>query len=187
MDWDRLWAPWRMSYIRGEAGDDRQSVASMRLLEGANAECFMCQAAVAADSSEVRQAADRARLVIERTPDTLVMLNRYPYSNGHLLVAPRQHRGELDEIAVDVHDAIQERLRHFVGLLRRLMQPDGFNIGLNLGRAAGAGVPGHLHWHVVPRWNGDHNFMTPLAGTRVIPQALEELYQLLREEIQDEG
>jgi ATP adenylyltransferase len=107
------------------------------------------------------------------------MLNRYPYNNGHLLIAPRAHKGTLDQLSPDELLEVMETLRRMVGLLDRLMHPDGYNIGLNLGRAAGAGLPGHLHWHVVPRWHGDTNFMPIVGETKVIVQSLDALYDLL--------
>ncbi len=111
------------------------------------------------------------------------MLNRYPYNNGHLLVAPLAHKGRLDQLDEREHLECQRALTGLVGLLERLICAEGFNIGLNLGRVAGAGLPGHLHWHIVPRWNGDTNFMSSLAGTRVIPQSLDALWELLRENL----
>jgi ATP adenylyltransferase len=108
-----------------------------------------------------------------------VILNRFPYNNGHLLIAPRAHKAGLNDLddaeLLDGLKTIQKVLRELEGL----MQPQGFNVGLNLGKAAGAGLPGHLHWHVVPRWVGDTNFMPVAADTRVIVQSLETLYDLL--------
>src|SRR5205823_11224151 len=100
---------------------------------------------------------------------------------GHLLVAPSSHKGKLEELDADELLEVMETLRRMVGVLTDLMKPDGFNVGLNLGKAAGAGLPGHLHWHVVPRWNGDTNFMPVCSDTRVIVQSLEQFYALLTE------
>jgi ATP adenylyltransferase len=108
-----------------------------------------------------------------------VVLNRFPYNNGHLLVAPRAHVGRLDELHADALLDGQQTLQRLVRVLDGLLRPDGYNIGLNLGRAAGAGLPGHLHWHLVPRWNGDTNFMTVVSDVRVLVQSLEALYDLL--------
>jgi ATP adenylyltransferase len=107
------------------------------------------------------------------------MLNRYPYNNGHLLVAPRAHKGSIHDLSADEMLETLETLRRMIGLLDRLMHPEGYNIGLNLGRSAGAGLPGHLHWHVVPRWNGDTNFMPIIGDTKVIVQSLDALVDLL--------
>ena len=116
---------------------------------------------------------DRQRLVVDQGEHVITLLNRYPYNNGHLLVAPRRHVARLDELGEDTQRELSQTLARMVAVLERSMQPQGFNIGLNLGRAAGAGVPGHLHWHIVPRWIGDTNFMPTIAGVHTIPQALE--------------
>lgn len=156
---DPLWAPWRLSYVTTakppSAGDA----------------CFVCDGLAANE--------DRANLIALRTPLSVVMLNRYPYNNGHLLVAPRAHKGRLDELTSEELLETMETLRRMVGILDELMRPEGYNIGLNLGRAAGAGLPGHLHWHIVPRWNGDTNFMPVIADAKVIVQSLDTLYDLL--------
>lgn len=162
---DRLWAPWRLAYItapkdKPPAGGD---------------ECFMCRAANGAD--------DRANLVVHRTELSLVMLNLYPYNNGHLLVTPKAHKARLDELTDAELLDLQRTIQKMTGVIERRMKPDGFNIGLNLGRAAGAGVPTHLHWHIVPRWFGDSNFMTAVGDMRVLSQSLDALYDLLVEEL----
>lgn len=161
---DQLWAPWRLSYIT--LPKDRPTTGE---------ECFICRAAAGT--------ADRANLVVHRTELSVVMLNLYPYNNGHLLVMPRAHKARLDELSPEETLDLQFTIRKLVGILEKRMKPDGFNIGLNLGRAAGAGVPGHLHWHIVPRWNGDSNFMTAVGDVRVLSQSLEALYDLLAEEL----
>jgi ATP adenylyltransferase len=156
---DQLWAPWRLAYIaRGapEIGGD---------------ECFICSGLAAAD--------DRKNLIVQRTRLGAVLLNKFPYNNGHLLIAPRAHKGRLDELTPDETLDLQQTLARMVGVLERVMKPEGFNVGLNLGKVAGAGLPGHLHWHVVPRWNGDTNFMPVLADVRVIAQSLDAAYDLL--------
>jgi ATP adenylyltransferase len=158
---DQLWAPWRLSYVAAakppSAGDA----------------CFLCDGQADND--------DRKHLIALRTPLSVVMLNRFPYNNGHLLIAPRSHKGRLDELSSEELLETMETLRRMVSALEKLMHPDAFNIGLNLGRAAGAGLPGHLHWHIVPRWNGDTNFMPVLADVKVIVQSLDSLYDLLSE------
>jgi ATP adenylyltransferase len=159
---DHLWAPWRLAYVaqpaRPQPTDD----------------CFICRG--------LAESNDRANLIVSRGPLSCVLLNRFPYNNGHLLIAPLTHKGTLDELTPDETLDLQETIRRMVGILQTKMNPDGFNVGLNLGRAAGAGLPGHLHWHVVPRWNGDTNFMTVVADTRVIVQSLDALYDLLTNE-----
>jgi len=133
--------------------------------------CFLC--AGLADND------DRKHLIALRTPLSVVMLNRFPYNNGHLLIAHRAHKGRLDALTSEELLETMETLRRMVGVLDELMHPDGYNIGLNLGRAAGAGLPSHLHWHLVPRWHGDTNFMPILADVKVIVQSLDSLYDLL--------
>ena len=140
---------------------------------GAVHECFLCRAA-AVDATH-----HRALGVLERTSRSLVITNRYPYSNGHLLVAPLDHRASLADLADDVLLDLQQRIAAWCRRMTRSMHAQGFNVGLNLGAVAGAGVPGHLHWHVVPRWPGDVNFMPAIAGVRVLPQALDALWEQL--------
>jgi ATP adenylyltransferase len=142
-------------------------------LDGADRSCFLCRA--------IADSADRENLLVDRGKSTLTILNRYPYNNGHLLIAPQRHAGQLDELADAERLEMQHDLERFVAILRQHMNAEGFNIGLNLGRVAGAGLPGHLHWHIVPRWNGDTNFMSSVDAVRVIPQALDELWQMLRD------
>jgi ATP adenylyltransferase len=178
---DRLWAPWRMEYVAGDfppAADSSPKPA--KWLDGADRECFLCQAAARYDD---QTAAQRRSLVAAVGKEAFVILNRYPYNNGHVMVAPQRHVAELDQISPAEHAECMAQLGRLTGVYRRRLNAEGFNIGLNLGRVAGAGVPGHLHWHLVPRWLGDNNFMPVLAGTRVIPQSLHALWELLVEEL----
>jgi ATP adenylyltransferase len=156
---EHLWAPWRLSYV---------TAAKAPALEDP---CFICKG--------IEEQDDRGNLLALRTPMSVVLLNRFPYNNGHLLVAPRAHKGNLSDLNPGELLEIMETLRRMVALLDRLMHPDAYNIGLNLGRAAGAGLLGHLHWHVVPRWDGDTNFMPIVGDTKVIVQSLDALYDLL--------
>jgi len=161
---DYLWAPWRLSYVtaaKKPSADDP---------------CFICRGLAEQD--------DRRNLIALRTPRSVVFLNRFPYNNGHLLVAPRAHKGRLEDLDAGELLETMETLRSMIGVLDRLMHPEGYNIGLNLGHAAGAGLPGHLHWHVVPRWNGDTNFMPLVADVKVLVQSLDALYDLLLEHLQ---
>ena len=174
MSHEQLWAPWRLGYILGEKSPSPPLDAGS-LLPGADADCFLCHGAPEGD--------DRQRMVVARGPHTITMLNRYPYNNGHLLVAPHRHLARLDELDDELQRELSQTIARMVGVLEKVMQPQGFNVGLNLGRAAGAGVPGHLHWHIVPRWNGDTNFMPTIAGVRTIPQSLEALWELLAAEL----
>ena len=156
---DRLWAPWRLSYVAAARPPSEHDA------------CFICQG--------LAEKNDRDNLIAWRGSKSVVVLNRFPYNNGHLLVAPNAHKGQLHELDADEIMEMQQTLARLVGVLSALMKSDGFNIGLNLGKAAGAGLPGHLHWHLVPRWNGDTNFMPVLSDTRVIVQSLDQLYLLL--------
>jgi ATP adenylyltransferase len=146
-----LWAPWRIEYITGSKGE----------------KCIFCDP-------------DPAHLV-ERGERCVTILNAYPYASGHVMVAPLRHVGELDELEdAELLDLMQGATR-VIAAQRSAMNPDGFNVGLNLGKVAGAGIADHLHLHVVPRWEGDNNFMPVLGDTRVIPQALEETRRVLVE------
>jgi ATP adenylyltransferase len=178
VNYEQIWAPWRMGYILGEKSDVKP-VPAEDLLPGADPECFLCQCVPEGD--------DRERLVVYRDKLTIVVMNRYPYNNGHLLIAPRKHLGQFNEIDGETHLELMQTLGRMISLCEKVLRPHGFNVGLNLGRAAGAGLPGHLHWHIVPRWNGDTHFMPILAGVRVIPQSLEALWELLAEKMRDEG
>lgn len=142
--------------------------------------CFLCDAAGATDAADLRQ-----RLVLHADEHGLVMLNRYPYTNGHLLIAPREHVPDLSDLAPAARAGLMELTVLAEGWLRTAMNPQGLNIGVNLGRCAGAGLPGHVHIHVVPRWNGDTNFMQIVGQVRVIPQALEASWEALHRVIAD--
>ncbi|MDB5313010.1 MAG: hypothetical protein JWO38_7212 [Gemmataceae bacterium] len=159
---EQLWAPWRLAYIVNEKEKDRPPIPE---------ECFICRGVNGTD--------DRANLLVHRSDLSVVMLNRFPYNNGHLLIAPKAHQGRPDQLTPDELLDLQLVLRQMLGVLERRMSPDGFNVGLNLGKVAGAGLPGHLHWHIVPRWHGDTNFMPVLTDTKVIVQSLDALYDLL--------
>ena len=154
---ERLWAPWRLEYI--EAADEA-------------AGCFLC-AALAGD--------DEQGLVVQRGQQAIVVLNKFPYASGHLLVAPHRHEGEFgalsDEEVLEVHRLAEQG----IGALSQVYAPQGYNLGWNLGRVAGAGLPGHVHLHVVPRWAGDTSFMPVLADVKVLPEHLLETRRKLAE------
>ena len=170
---EQIWAPWRLQYVQGDKAEP--ATQALPFLEGADPRCFLCQAAVAGE--------DRQRGVVWRSPRCLVVLNRYPYNNGHLLAAPLGHWARPGEIDAAVHHELSDVINRMVAALERTLRPHGFNVGLNLGLAAGAGLPGHMHWHIVPRWNGDTNFMPVLGGLHVIPQSLDALWEMLTEEL----
>lgn len=168
---ERIWAPWRLSYVQSTDKKPPAPEENLDFLPDADRECFICQAAVDPDK--------RSRLVVAQGEASLTILNRYPYNNGHLLVAPLRHVGDLEHLTPGEHLEIAATTTRMIGLLRDGLQAEGFNVGLNLGRAGGAGLPGHLHWHIVPRWSGDTNFMPTLAGVKVIPQSLDALWEVL--------
>jgi ATP adenylyltransferase len=160
MQGPNLFAPWRMDYIR-----------SLNKPEGNG--CFLCAAAAATPEDQ------RQRLVLWSSDHCVIVINRFPYTNGHLLIAPKAHKAELDELSAEELLDFQNQTIAAIGLLRRAMSPQGFNVGINLGRCAGAGLPGHLHQHVVPRWGGDTNFMSVVGEVRVVPQAMDQLWEEL--------
>jgi ATP adenylyltransferase len=153
-----LWAPWRMEYI---------------LASRAPNGCIFC--------SKPQGAEDAQNYILIRDRTCFALLNIYPYSNGHLMVAPYKHTPGLDDLTEGELADLMVLVRRCQQLLRVALKPEGFNIGMNLGKVAGAGIADHLHIHVVPRWSGDSNFMTVIADTRVIPQSLDATYALLKE------
>ena len=150
-----LWAPWRVEYIHSEKDGG----------------CFLCRM--------FAETADRENLLLVRGKTCAIMLNRYPYNSGHLMVAPYRHIAEPADFTPEENLEMAALTARAVKVLRTVMSPQGFNIGINLGEAAGAGLKGHLHQHIVPRWAGDTNFMPVLGGPRVIPEALNVTYDLL--------
>jgi ATP adenylyltransferase len=157
---DRLWAGWRSAYVADpETGRPAD-------------ECVMCRLAAAEDR--------KGALVLERTGSTLTVMNLYPYGSGHLMVAPVRHVAGLDDLDDDEAIALTRAQVRAIRAVRAAYRPDGLNLGANLGRAAGAGIPGHLHVHVLPRWSGDTNFMTTVAEARVLPESLAEGFAKLR-------
>jgi ATP adenylyltransferase len=158
---DRLWSPWRYRYVQSASPED---------------ECIFC--------AKLRENRDAENFILLRAERNFVMLNLYPYTNGHLMIAPYEHVATLE-------DAAQETLAEMMRLtteaerhLRVLYKPDGINLGMNIGAAAGAGVAGHIHMHVLPRWVADANFMTTVGETRVLPEELPVTYERLRRAFQ---
>ncbi|MEM0016931.1 MAG: HIT domain-containing protein [Candidatus Korarchaeum sp.] len=162
----RLWAVWRMPYIKLLASEGEK-------------ECIFC--------TLPREGRDRDNLILHRSNLSFIILNKYPYNPGHLMVAPYRHVANLDELEDEELMDVMELLRLSVRILRRAMGPDGFNIGMNIGRAAGAGFEGHIHIHVVPRWVGDANFMPILGNTKVISEALSNTYDELKKVLNGMG
>jgi ATP adenylyltransferase len=153
-----LWAPWRIEYILSEKPDG----------------CIFC------DFPAAPHADDRKNLVVHRSAHAFTCLNRYPYNSGHVMVIPRAHVKELGALSPEAFADLGEELRRAVAALTAALGPQGLNVGMNLGRPAGAGIEEHLHWHVVPRWVGDNNFMPVLADQRVVVEALEATWERLR-------
>ena len=134
--------------------------------------CLFCEALESED--------DAFAMILHRSDHGFVLMNAYPYNPGHLMVAPFRHVGELEQLGREELVDTGELLQRAVRAMREEMDPDGFNVGMNLGRVAGAGIPGHVHWHVVPRWNGDTNFMPVVGETRVLPELLDDTYKKLK-------
>ena len=155
-----------MEYIRSLSSDD--------------AGCFLCEYAA-------NPAADATNLVLWRTSASIVVFNRFPYTNGHLLIAPRAHKPALSDLTTEEVLDSQRHIRVWIEGLKAVMRAQGFNVGMNIGPCAGAGLPDHLHWHIVPRWSGDTNYMSIIADVRVIPDALERNYAALRAWAADSG
>jgi ATP adenylyltransferase len=168
---DRLWTPWRMAFIEQATARAPDELPA----------CFLC--AKPAEGS----ARDRENLILYRGRRAYVLLNLYPYNSGHLMVAPYGHLGDLAALPDADGDDLFALTRRAVGVLRDVYRPDGYNVGMNLGQSAGAGVPDHLHVHVVPRWHGDTNFMPVVGDTKVLPESLEQTYDRLRPRFQAGG
>ncbi len=153
----QLWAPWRIEYILGTDKEDG---------------CFLCRAFKEREKPE--------SLVVHVEKSSFVVLNRYPYNPGHLMVVPKKHVSELSDLTVDERCELMELLNHSIEVLKKELNPQGFNVGINLGRCAGAGLETHVHIHIVPRWAGDTNFMPVLADVKVIPEHIMATYEKLK-------
>jgi len=154
----QLWAPWRLEWVK----DDKEKIKNS---------CPFC------DLPKEKPSKDN--LVIERNEYYSIFLNRYPFNNGHIMIIPRKHCSDPSELSKKEWQECSSGIQHSTEVLRKLYEPQGFNIGMNIGRAGGAGIPGHLHWHLVPRWIGDSNFMPILAETKCLPGHLESMYEEL--------
>jgi ATP adenylyltransferase len=155
---DHLWTPWRMSYLTNGAA-------------GASGDCVFCKMIHSDD--------DVAHHMLQRGEHCFVTLNLYPYNNGHMMIVPYRHVGALDALGDETLTEMMTLARHGMRVLRLAFNPDGFNLGINQGSAAGAGIAEHLHLHVVPRWGGDSSFMSVIGGTRVIPEWIDDTYKRL--------
>jgi len=159
---NHIWSPWRMEYLEGNNKD-----------EG----CVFCLAQAMQDSAE--------NLIVFRGERAYVILNRFPYTSGHLLVNPFEHKQTLDELDAETRAEMMELTTQCTTVLKSIYKPQGFNVGVNMGSAAGAGVPQHIHIHIVPRWAGDTNFMSTLGQTRVLPETLEDTYERIKNGFQN--
>lgn len=160
MEHANLWAPWRMQYLKGLDESDPPA-------------CFLCQAIEGRND-------DEKSLVLCRDAHGVLIMNRYPYTTGHIMAVPTQHAGDLCDLTAAQRAGLMELVVLGQRLIHAVLNPQGMNIGTNVGRAAGAGLPGHLHVHLVPRWGGDTNFINIIGQVRVIPQALETVYGELK-------
>lgn len=151
-----IWAPWRMEYIKKINKKD----------------CFLCKA--------IREKKDSKNFVILRSKHCIGVLNIYPYNNGHLMIAPLRHISSFEKLTSHETNEMLAHTKKMIQILKKILKPEGFNLGLNIGKSAGAGVKGHLHLHIVPRWVGDTNFMPVLSNTKVIPQALKNVYKKIK-------
>lgn len=158
---DKIWSPWRSKYVK------------LTKIKG----CIFCQA--------YKCSQDKKNYVIYKNKSAFVIMNIFPYNNGHLMVAPKNHTGNLMKLKDDEMLEIIRLIKESCRTLKKVLKPRAFNIGLNFGREAGAGIEDHLHFHIVPRWRGDTNFMPVIADTKVIPQSLNELYQILKKEFDE--
>jgi ATP adenylyltransferase len=154
---DRLWAPWRMEYILSTQDDDQG--------------CIFCE--------KPQEKTDEENLIVYRSEYSFVILNKYPYNNGHVMVVPYVHESNYLNLSGDILLDMQRQLQLSIKALNDTMHPHGINIGINLGRTAGAGIDEHLHYHLVPRWNGDTNFMPVLTGTKVVSESLSDSWEKL--------
>ena len=170
---ETLWAPWRLGYVVGEQSAQDKPLSQPPHPTG----CIFCDKPQSGD--------DAAHLIVARAPRCFVMLNLYPYNNGHLLVAPYRHGARLEDLEDDECAELMTVVRRAERVVRERLKAEGFNIGMNVGRVAGAGIDAHLHLHIVPRWSGDANFMPVVSNARVMPQSLAAVRETLAGPLQN--
>lgn len=182
---DYLWTPWRFAYLADAATPRRKGIPEELAAWPGDEGCVFCNLLAAADYAiahgQPEHDADRAAGIVLRAKHTFLCLNRFPYTSGHLMILPYAHGGSLAALPDPAAEEMMRLAQRAEAVLQRVYSPDGLNLGMNLGQAAGAGVAGHLHLHVLPRWLGDANFMTAIAETRVLPETLETTWQRLRD------
>jgi ATP adenylyltransferase len=190
---DRLWTPWRYSYITGARNAGRKGVpAALEGWDGADAQCVFCNLIRSVEWGIAQEggrgeSAEKAGFLIERLRHCFVCLNAFPYSSGHILLVPYRHVDSLTSLTPEETHELMDATQRMEAVLREVYRPDGINLGLNLGEAAGAGVANHLHFHMLPRWFGDTNFMTVTAETRILPETLETTWERLRKTLSQAG
>ena len=163
-----MYAPWRLGFLRGERDDIPRPSG-----------CIFCDYPKPADDGATQDAWDKRRLVVTQRERAFVILNKYPYTNGHVMVVPRLHTDQVETLNAEDSGALQSLLQETIAAVRATYRPDGINVGMNMGEAAGAGIAEHVHWHVLPRWKGDVNFMPVIADTKVISESLIDTYDRL--------
>jgi ATP adenylyltransferase len=188
---DHLWTPWRYAYVTGaDKKNPKRGVPPELAAWPDDHQCVFCNLPAAADfaigQGMAREQAEKAVHLLERGKTCYLVLNAYPYNGGHLMAVPYQHESSLAALPRDVADELMLLLRRSERVLRKVYRADGLNFGLNLGEAAGAGVAEHLHFHGLPRWSGDTNFMTVVGETRILPEMLDESWRRIREALAEE-
>lgn len=184
MPMDHLWTPWRYTYVTGAEHGKRKGVPDALAAWPGDHGCVFCNMVAAVEYAEAHgmpsEEAEKAALIVHRGESTFICLNRYPYTSGHVMVLPYAHEGSLAALPATTAREIMDTAQRLEAVMGDVYRPEGINMGLNLGKAAGAGVAGHLHLHILPRWTGDTNFMTVVAETRVLPEDLETTWQRIR-------
>jgi len=182
---DQLWTPWRYAYVTDKAAGARRGVPEALAAWPGDHGCVFCNLLAATEYAiehgMAREEAEKASGILERAQRTFLMLNAFPYNNGHLMVVPYRHESTLSGLADQDSQELMVEARRAERALRSVYRPDGLNMGLNLGESAGAGIADHLHLHAVPRWTGDTNYMTVVSQTRILPEMLAESWRRLRE------
>lgn len=181
---DTLWTPWRYAYVAAADRPARQGVSVELNSWPGDKHCVFCNLLAAADYAIAHgmesERADRAARIVLRAQHCYICLNTFPYNSGHVMIVPRRHEPDIAGLAPEEASEMMALTQHSERVLRSTYSPDGINVGMNLGKAAGAGVAGHLHMHMVPRWAGDTNFMTVMGETRVLPEILDTTWEKLR-------
>ena len=164
---DRLWAPWRAKYIESFSNEEKSE------------NCLFCEKA--------KEDENEKNLVLLKGKTCYIIMNRFPYNSGHLMIVPYKHTANITDLSDEENLDLMNMLKKSINALNKALKPHGFNIGINLGRVSGAGIAEHIHLHIVPRWNGDTNFMPVLSETKVISELLEDTYKKIKEALESQG